>query len=270
MKQFVCFLCLSIFLVSCQTAKKRNRFANDHLNIAVSLIKECDYRRAVTNLLKAVSFSKKDPLLRHTLASAYFLMGEYLLAEKEYKKALAIKKDFTEVRVNLARSYIERGFPDKSLQELERAEKDITYTDYIKLVGTKGLAFFKKADYKKAGKWFMEMKTLAKRDQDKCFVFLHLGRMELAQGNLDSAEKYLIKALAQCQKTPPLCQKPKFEEQYFLAETYRRKKDLARAEYQLRIFINRTDESNPYRQKALNQLEVLKKTRQLKKKKGTP
>ena len=265
MKKLVLFVCLSVLLVSCQAAKKRKRYASNHLSIAVSLIKDCDYKRAVSHLLKAVSFSKKDPLLRHTLASAYFLMKQYALAEKEYRKTLEIKKDFTEARVNLARTYIERGFHDKALQELQKAEKDITYTNYIKLIGTKGLAFFKKADYRNTEKWLLEMKTLAKEDHDLCFVFLYLGRMELDQGHLGNAEKYLIKASAQCQKTLPICETPKFEEQYFLAETYRRKKDLARAEYQLRIFINRTDESNSYRKKALSQLKKLKKSQRLKK-----
>ena len=256
------FVCV---IVSCGLAEKQKRYAHDHLSIAVSLIKDCDYKRAVTHLLKAISFSKKDPLLRHTLASTYFLMRQYDLAGKEFKKTLEIKKDFTEARVNLARTYIEQGSPNRALRELKLAEKDITYTNYIKLIGTKGLAFFKKKKYRQMEKWLLEMKTLAKTEQDKCFVFLYLGRMELTKGNLDRAEGYLVQALTQCQKALPLCEKPQFEEQYFLAETYVRKKDLSRAEYQLKVFLNRTDERNPYRKKAQRLFEKIKKKRNLKK-----
>ena len=61
--------------------------------------------------------------------------------------------------------------------------------------------------------------------------------------------------------------RPSFEEQYFLAETYERKKNLARAEYQLKIFLNRTDEKNPNRKKAQNMLQRIKGKRSLKKRK---
>ena len=248
-----------IFLLSCETAKKRRQYANDYLSIAVSFIKKCDYKRAVTQLLKAISLKKRDPILRHTLASTYFLMKRYDLAIKEYKKALSMKKNFTEARVDLARSYIEKGIIQKALNELNLAEKDITYTNYIKLVGTKGLAFFKKAEYKTAEKEFSEMKRLASENHDKCFSFLYLGRVELNEGNLNKAENYLIKSLTECQKISPVCEKRNFEEQYFLAETYRRKKDFAHMKYQLKTFIKRTDESNPYRKKALKHIKELKK-----------
>lgn len=259
MKKILWLACLMIFLLSCETTKKKRRYANDYLSIAISFIKKCDYKRAVIQLLKAVSFEKKEPLLRHTLASTYFLMGNQALAAKEYKKALSFKKNFTEARVDLARSYIERNMIKKALNELNIAEKDITYTNYIKLVGTKGLAFFKKAEYEKAKKQFMEMKRLASESHDKCFAFLYLGRMELNKGYLNEAETYFIKSLTECQKSTPVCKKRKFEEQYFLAETYRKKKDFSRMKYQLKTFIDRTDESNPYRKKALARIKQLKK-----------
>lgn len=259
MEKFLWIGCLMIFLFSCETVKKRRQQANDYLSIAVSFIKKCDYKRAVTQLLKAILLQKQDPLLRHTLASAYFLMKKYNLAEKEYNKALLLKKNFTEARVDLARSYIENGRIQKALRELQIAEKDITYTNYIKLVGTKGLAFFKKAERKKAKREFLEMKRLASESQDKCFAFLYLGRLELHEGRLNQAENYLIKSLTECQKISPVCEKRNFEEQYFLAETYRRKKDFPRMKYQLKAFISRTDNSNPYRKKALNHIRKLQK-----------
>ena len=161
--------------------------------------------------------------------------------------------------MDLARSYVEKGMVQKALQELLIAEKDITYTNYIKLVGIKALAFFKKGLYKKAKKEFSEMKRLASESQDKCFSFLYLGRLELMEGRLKQAEDYLIKSLAECQKISPVCEKRNFEEQYFLAETYRRKKDFSRMKYQLKAFISRTDEDNPFRKKALNHLKKMKK-----------
>ena len=259
MKKILWISCLMIFFLSCETAKKRRQQANDYLSISVSFIKKCDYKRAATQLLKAIPLQKQDPLLRHTLASTYFLMKKYDLAIKEYNKALLMKKNFTEARVDLARSYIEKGMVQKALQELQLAEKDITYTNYIKLVGTKGLAFFKKAKYKKAKREFLEMKRLASESQDKCFAFLYLGRVELHEGHLNQAKDYLIKSLTECQKISPSCEKRNFEEQYFLAETYRRKKDFSRMKYQLKAFISRTDDSNPYRKKALNHIKKLQK-----------
>lgn len=259
MKKFFPVFLLSIVFMSCQMGEKRKRQAGDHLRMAVSLIKKCDHKRAVIHLLKSLSFTKNDPLLRHTLASTYFLMGQYALSTKEYRKALQVKRNFTDARVGLARAYIERGLVNEALEELALAEKDITYTNYLKLVGNKALAFFKKKEYKEAEKWLVEMKGLSKKDQDKCFAFLYMGRTHLNRGNLKAAEKDFIQAVSWCQKTSPLCAKPRFEEHYFLAKTYRKKQDWQSAGYQLKVFLSRADRNNPYRQKALKLLRKVRK-----------
>ena len=244
-------------LLSCQTVLQKKQ-TDSYLSLAVSSIRNCNYRSAVGMLRKAADLSKRDPLIRHALASVYFLMKEHALAAREYRKALSLKRDFTEARVDLARVYIESGLLDKAFAELARAERDIAYQNYIKLVGNKALALFKKGDLKKAKQQFLEIRRLSEKSADRSFAFLYLGRIHLSEGGLSAAEDFFIKSLAERQKAPkPPCETPGFEEQYFLAETYSRQKRFARMRHQLKVFLNRTREGAPFRKEAR---ALLKKT----------
>ena len=50
MKKFFFPFFLTLLLVSCGLTENKSGMPNDHLSISVSLIKECDYKRAVTHL----------------------------------------------------------------------------------------------------------------------------------------------------------------------------------------------------------------------------
>ena len=244
-------LALAAALLSCQTALIKEKQTDSYLSLAVSSIRQCNYRGALGMLQKAADLSRKDPLIRHALASVYFLMKEPARAAKEYRKALSLKKHFTEARVDLARVYIEAGLLDKALFELAVAEQDIAYQNHIKLIGNKGLALFKKGAFKEAKKQFEEIRQISSKNIDRSFAFLYLGRIHLSEGDLSAAEDFFIKAFAERQKVSGRsCKRPDFEEQYFLAETYRRQKQFARMRYQLKVFLNRTKAGAPFRKEA--------------------
>ena len=244
------FACLAAFFVACQGGEKQRRMAQDHLSIASGHVKKCRFRTAVAHLLKAAALSKKDPFIRLALADVYSLMKKKRLAEREYKKALRIRPSFTEARLNLARIYIEKGEAAKALTELQKTESDIIYSNYIKIYGIKALAFFEKGDYKQAEKQLLEMQEMAAAPLDQCFVSLYLGRSNLALRNFSLAEAQLTKALSFCQRAPPLCLEPSFEEQFFLAKVYHLQKKQNKAKHHLKVFLSRTGVKNPLRKKA--------------------
>ena len=237
MKHFY-FFALLLFLSSCLTNQKNIQRSENHHKIAVGLISECDKRRALRHLLKATQLNPKDFLIRHTLATVYYSMDRYDKALAELKKILKIKSSFTEARVNLARIYIDMNRPDKSLKEIEMAEKDMTYTNYLKLISQKALAYYKKGNYRNAKKWLAEAHSLPKGKN--CFIYLHLGKTELALGELAQSELYLKKALSACAKEKPVCSEPTYEEHLVLARLYLKKGDKKRAKYHLNLFLRKT------------------------------
>ena len=213
MKHFY-FVALLLFLSSCLTNQKNIQRSKNHHKIAVGLISDCDKPRALSHLLRAIQLNSRDFLIRHTLATVYYSMGRYDKAFIELKRILKLKSNFTEARVNLARIYIDMNQPDKSLKEIGIAEKDMTYTNYLKLISQKALAYYKKGNYRNAKKWLAEAHSLPKGKN--CFVYLNLGKTELALGELKQSELSLKKALSACAKEKPICSKSTYEEHFVL------------------------------------------------------
>ena len=229
---------------SCQTGEKAVKKAGSHHKLAVSLIAECDSRRALNHLLKAIALQPGDFLARHTLASVYFFLDQHDMAANEFSAILRMKPDFTEARVNLAKIYIEAGRQDKALEELERAGRDLTYASHWKIVSQKGQAYFKKGDFLKAHKLFSE--ALSIPPAKNCFNSVYLGRTKMAMGHLKEAEAAFIQALPLCQRETPLCQERLYQEHFFLARLYMKTGALKKASYHMNIFLKRAGKGNPH------------------------
>lgn len=246
---FIIFFLLS----SCVTQQKNVQKSEDHHKIAVSLLKECDKPRALSHLLKAKRLNSRNPSIRYTLAVVYYSMGLYDKALLEFKRVLKIKSDFTEARVSLSRLYIDLNQINKSLKELKMAEKDITYPDPLKIISQKGLIYYKKRKYQTSKRWLEEALSLPKGKS--CFVYLYLGKTELALKNFKKSEKFLKKALALCSKEKQVCSQPDYQEHLALAELYILKKDNKRAKYHLNLFLKKVKQES----KTKKAKELLKK-----------
>ena len=161
---------------------------------------------------------------------------------------------FTEARVNMARIYVDLNQPERSLKEIKLAEKDMTYTNYLKIVSQKALAYYKKGDYHNSKRWLREALSLPKGKN--CFVYLHLGKTELALGYLQNSEQFLKKALRACEKETPLCGKPSHEEHLILGQLYIKKGDKKRARYHLNLFLKK-EERETEQEKAKKLLQTI-------------
>ena len=232
---FICFL-----LSSCSTQKKDIQQSDNHHKIAIGLLKNCDRPRALSHLLRAIQLHPKDFIIRNSLAITYYSMKEYQKALLEYKKLLKQKPELTEARVSLARVYIDLNQPDKALQQIKIAEKDITYTDYLKLIIYKALANYQKKRYIQARKGFEE--ALSLRKGKTCFNYMYMGRTEIALGNLDSAEDFLNEAVLTCKKEKHLCESPKYEELLDLGRLHVKKRNKKKAKYYLKLFLKKAKE----------------------------
>ena len=241
MKRFSFFI-VFLLLPSCLTNQKNIQRSDYHHKIAIGLIGDCDKPRALLHLLKAVKLNPGDFLILHSLATVYYSMGQYKKAGAEWKKILKRKPDFTEARVSLARVYIDLNQLDKAIREIEKAEKDMTYTGYLKLISQKALAYYEKGDYQRSEKWLEEALSLP--NGKSCFVYLQLGKTEMALGNFGKSEKFLRKALSVCKKEKPVCNEPSYEEHFLLARLYVKRGDKKRARYHLNLFLEKSKKGN--------------------------
>ena len=221
--------------------KKNIQKSDNHHKIAIGLLKNCDKPRALSHLLRAVRLNPKDFIIRNTLAAAYYSMKEYEKAILEYKYILKIKPELTEARVSLARIYIDLNQPDQALKQIKKAEKDRTYTDYLKLIIYKALVNYKEKRYISAKRGFDEALSLSRGKT--CFNYIHLGKTEMALKNLQIAEKLLKKAVLQCKKEKPFCNSPQYEEHLVLGQLYIKKSDKKKAKYHLKLFLKKAKES---------------------------
>ncbi|MCY4512294.1 MAG: tetratricopeptide repeat protein [Bdellovibrionales bacterium] len=243
-------------LFSCQLGQKRKKQGNNHLILGVSLLKKCDNQRALTHLRQAVKLNKKDPLAHHTLAVAYFALEEYALSEKSLKNALKWNDQLTESRVTLAKVYLNQKKIGKALKVLSVAKKDLTYPGYFKISNLLGEAYFKRKDWLLARKWFTEASRQPK-GMNQCFTYTYLGQVEFELKNYKSSVDFLNKAAAFCQKQKKHCKKQKYPEQYFLARSYVKLNKKSRSKYHLKIFLQRTDKTDPLFAKAKALLQTL-------------
>jgi Tfp pilus assembly protein PilF len=73
-------------------------------------------------------------------------------AEGEFQKAIALKKDFSMARNNLAVVYIHLGRYDDAIQLETQALSNITYNDAFMAEGNLGLAYLEKHEFARAAK----------------------------------------------------------------------------------------------------------------------
>ena len=231
-------------LTSCHFGEKRVKAAENHLQLAYSLVEKCDYRRALNHLLKGIKFQSNNFLIRHTLAVVYFSLKEYSLSVKELNKLLKNHPHITEARLTLAITYLELNKIEEALKELTEAQKDKTYAKPLKLVQQKGLAYFKNGELFKARKFFNEVYSVSEaRD---CFTLMYLGRIALKLNRVKEAEKFLKEATGYCSKTFNACDKKNYNFHYFLAQLYLKKNQKKKMKYHLKIFLKQTDKKNEF------------------------
>jgi tetratricopeptide (TPR) repeat protein len=76
--------------------------------------------KAFELLKKAVEINPIDPLAHNNLAIAYQNLGKYGESEYHFLKALSLKPDLYEPRVNLGNLYVKKGDYDRAIAHFER------------------------------------------------------------------------------------------------------------------------------------------------------
>ena len=250
--QILLIFCLS--LSSCVSSQKQVKKAELHHQLAVSWMKKCNNPAALRELNKALKLKPKDPFVHKSVALLYFQFKKYEKSVEHLKTALKIKPDFTDARVHLGRSLIEKGQWEEGLKELKKAKEDLTYQSRENIHIHLGLAHYKRKNFFLAEKHFNESRMIK---TEECVTALYHAKSLYHLGKYQKALNILEPAKLWCEKNLSWCAPPSFEPYFFSALAYDKKRRRKEAVRDLQIFLSKTKDS-PYLKKAKQYRELWK------------
>ena len=248
------FFIISLFLLSCVSNEKRIKKADLHHQMALSLMKKCQYPTALAELSKAIKLEEKNPVLHHSIALLYFQFKKYDKSVQHLERALKLNPGFTDARVYLGRSLIETGKRDQGLKELQKAKEDLTYGYSENIHIHMGMAYYKKKQFSLAEKHLSVARTIKKQD---CLIALYHAKSLYFQGQFKKALAILEPSKNWCRKALPLCASPSFDAYFFAALAYNKMGQRQKAFLNLKIFLDKAKDSE-YRKEAEKQLNLWK------------
>ena len=254
LKVFSFFIFFSLVLISCVSNEKQIKKADLHHQMALSLMKKCQYPSALSELNKALKLMEDDPMFHHSIALLYFQFNKYGKSVEHLNKALKLNSEFTDARVHLGRSLIEIGQLNQGLTELQKAKEDLTYRYPENIHAHIGLAYYKKKDFSLAEKYFSVARTIKK---EECFTALYHAKSLYFQNQFQKALVILEPSKFWCEKNLPLCSSPSFDSYFFVALAYNKIGQRQKAFLNLQIFLNKAKNSK-YLDEAKKQIKLWK------------
>ena len=237
---------LVVFLTSCVSTEKKVKKAELHHQLALSLMKKCQYPAALTELRKAIKLQSDEPLFYHSIALLYFQFKKFEKTIQHLKKALHLNPDFTSARIHLGRSLIEVDKWETGVTELKKAKEDLTYR-YPENIHTHiGVAFYKRKKYLEAEKHFHVARAVKEED---CHVALYHAKSLYFLGQFKKALTILEPSKKWCEKNLPSCSAPSFDSYFFTALAYDKTNQRQKALLNLKTFLKEAKDS-PYMEEA--------------------
>lgn len=247
-----CVTLLTLAIAGCASWGRDREKAELYLQMGSSLLEEGNYPSALTALLKANELDPENPLILNSLGQVYFLRERFSLAEKQFRNAVTIEKNFTEAHNNLARVLIEEEKFIEAEKEIQIVLKDLTYGSQDRAYINLGLLKFNQKDYYKAE---LAFRDALKTKNDDCIASNYLGRSIFEQKEYPKATEILDRAIGFCQKI--LYDEPHYYSAVAYFRTGNKEKAIARFEELLKYYPD-----GKYREKAKGMLELIRKGNQ--------
>jgi type IV pilus assembly protein PilF len=250
----------SILLVSfltfwgCAPDIKRLEEAQLHFQIAQDLNAKGDNIRAMVEATKAADLDPNYPEVQNFLGALYYQRGEVPIAEKHFRKAVSLNKEYSEARNNLCVLLMQKSLWDEALQHCSEAVKNISYTTPERAYHNMGHIFEQKRDPAKA----VEMYRRA-LNYNKNFVLslLSLSQVYLKQNNVKEALPLLENAVKACGLSPKGSWGPVCPESYWeLSKLYIQMKKRVEAIATLKECEKSDDAKGEYGQKCRDKLKL--------------
>jgi Tfp pilus assembly protein PilF len=128
----VCQIASAVFaaflLVACAGGRETTRKdAVASYKLGIAYLTEGRIAPALQELSKAEALNPANPEVLNALGFAYWMRKEHFLAEEKFRKAVALKPDYSEAWNNLAAMFIEQGRYGEAVGPAEQALKNVYY-----------------------------------------------------------------------------------------------------------------------------------------------
>lgn len=244
------FTTITLLLSGCTTqqASLNKQKAELHLQLGTSHLIKQNFPTALKELLQAEKFDPENPIIQNNLGLSYMVREKFIEAEIKFRRALALKSDYTDARNNLGRLFIELGLYQKAIDELQVATADLTYETPAKSWANLGQAYFFLGEHIRARD---SLRNSLKFNSESCFALHLYSRSIFELKDYKLASESFETTLNKCQKNASV-------ETYFYSgmSLYKTGKlDLARARFSEATRLNPKD---PLSQKATEMLEIIR------------
>lgn len=183
----VCILAASLLLSCSKNKVEREKEifqAAKYRELGELLFKEGKYTAALKEFLKSERLNPDDHILQNDLGLTYMYKRKPDLAIPRFKRALALKDDYSPARNNLGNAYAEKGQWDKAIEQYEIVAQDLLYATPQYPYSNLGLAYYEKKDYPRSEKYYLEA---LKIEKDFFMALYGVGKTYMAMGRVPEA-----------------------------------------------------------------------------------
>lgn len=197
---FYTFFLLFFLLAACAAdLAMQKRKAEDKRNIAGAYISQKNYTEALRELLEAEKHYADDPYLQNDLGYVYMEKEKPNLAIQHFKRALALKPDYSEAKNNLGVAYIKNEQWDDAIACFKELSENLLYLTPQNPLFNLGWAYYQKKDFVQSEQYYKKALGLYDGGQNKDAVYvkaLHgLGLTHMETGRNREAIAVLEKAV---------------------------------------------------------------------------
>lgn len=198
-----------MMLIGCagnlQQRKRQSQAARD---VGESYLFQRNYTAALKELLKAEKIYPDDHILQNDLGLAYRAKDHFQEAITYFKRALELKPEYAEAYNNLGETYLTLKKWDAAITVFKELSTNILYSTPHFADLNLGWAYYNKHDYITSAVYYKKVVKHYLDGFNKDIVYIKalrgLGKIHLASGRMDKAEKVMEEALALAPEFPPL------------------------------------------------------------------
>jgi type IV pilus assembly protein PilF len=241
------FISFTVILSGCaedKALKKRQSVAKQDLG--KSFLARGDYTAGLNQLLKAEELDPENPEIQYNLALGYRFMNLHSKSIAHFKKAIALKPDYSEAYNDLGCTYLILSKWNLAITSFQKALKNPLYATPHFAHNNLGQAYYKKGDFTKAVESYL---TAIKYQPSFSRSFHNLGITYEAMNEWDKAIDAYKESIRYAPKDP--------RSHFYLGKLYlkRNKPSLAIKKFEETIQL---DKNNIYTTEAKHLLETIK------------
>ena len=171
----------------------KNKALEQRINLAKGYVSTGNRESARLHLRKAFEINKKSPEATAVLAQLYQLEGEPALAEEAFKKALKMKKQFSDARNSYGVFLFNAKRYEEALRQFEHAAADLEYAGRAEALINVGRASVLLGKRERAKAAFEHASIL---NRDLSAAYIELADINLQDQNYADAKQQLDRFMA--------------------------------------------------------------------------